>query len=168
MSSQGFDPKRDAAVDEALKETFPASDPPAIAGDDGARRGDPTLHRPLSLALRDLHRALIMAEAADDGMLAHPFDLFEAVMRDPRFAWLRPLSTLIVELDEIGDSGGFAGPADLVPCRRMVEELVGPSAATDTAFRAAYLRCLQASPDLVLAHGALRERLAAIPMPPAT
>ena len=168
MASKGsFDRKLDAALDEALKESFPASDSPAISGDRAARAGDPTLHRPLSHALRDLHRALVAVEAEGDAMLANPFDLLNAVMRDPRFAWLRLLSTLIVELDEAGDEGSFAALSDLAPYRATIERLIGPASPSDPDFRVAYLRCLQTSPDVVLANRAVREQLRLLPAPAA-
>ena len=61
--------------------------------------------RELSKALLPLHRALIEA-ARDDYAFAYgtsvgPAQLLQLVTDDPFFAWLKPMTSLIVEIDEM-------------------------------------------------------------------
>ena len=61
--------------------------------------------RELSKALLPLHRALIEA-ARDDyafatGRTVAPAQLLQLVTDDPFFAWLKPMTALIVEIDEM-------------------------------------------------------------------
>ncbi|MGE0715445.1 MAG: hypothetical protein AB7P02_08390 [Alphaproteobacteria bacterium] len=156
-TGKSFDPALDKALDEALQESFPASDPPAVSTPD-APAAVPADHRPLSAALRGLHKALIDASTAGNAALADPFARLNAVMRDPAFAWLQPLSALIVEIDERGAEGDVT-TIDMARFRRLAEGLLGPAEAAHAGFRSAYLDWLQRSPDVVLANRAVRAAL---------
>ncbi|GAB0114576.1 hypothetical protein [Acidisoma sp. C75] len=86
-----------------------------------------TLQRPLSHAVMDLHRALIQAEARASGLDGNPYKLLTAVMQDPRFAWLRSFSDLIVAMDEAGDRGELPDRAALTPYLVTLRGLIAPS-----------------------------------------
>jgi hypothetical protein len=95
-----------------------------------ARRPDKptpsTIQRPLSHAIMDLHRALIQAEAQATGLGGNPYQLLTAVMQDPRFAWLRSFSDLIVAMDEAGDRDELPDAAAHTPYIDTLQDLIGP------------------------------------------
>lgn len=74
----------------------------------------------------DLHRALIQAEAQSTGLAGNPYKLLTAVMQDPRFAWLRSFSDLIVAMDEAGDRGEVPDRAALAPYLATLSTLLAP------------------------------------------
>lgn len=117
----------------------------------------------LSAALKDLHRALIRAEAGDDPNLQNPYTLLFAVIGDPRFGWMSGLSQLIVQLDEMLGDDEAASAGTLAPFRTATELLLGEREGEQAEFRLRYLMSLQKDPDVALATGALRKVVAALP-----
>jgi len=112
--------------------------------------------RELSKALLPLHRALIEA-ARDDYMFATgrsigPAQLLQLVTDDPFFAWLKPMTALIVEIDEMARVDFEADAARDVAAR--VERLF------DGAFNERYVPLLQRDVDVAVAHAAIRRALA--------
>jgi hypothetical protein len=114
--------------------------------------------RELARALRELHkRGLATTQQSFEklhGRVRGPGELLQLAVHDPLFAWLRPLSQQIVALDELAEAEAIGAP-DLDAARASVAELLEANAE----FRATYLVYLQAEPDLVLAHAALRRLL---------
>ena len=96
-----------------------------------------TIQRPLSLAVMDLHRALLQAQARETGLAGNPYKLLGAVMEDPRFAWLRAFSDLIVAMDEAGAQGELPDAAALAPFVARLRALIAPG--TEAAQRIAAL-----------------------------
>jgi hypothetical protein len=87
-------------------------------------------------------------------------------MNDPFFAWLRPLSGLMADIDE-----GLDDPSPLVhshaaDARAAVEALLEPPAGAPRDFADAYAALLQVEADLVLAVGHLRRALGRLPVTP--
>lgn len=117
----------------------------------------------LSAALKDLHRALIRAEAGDDPNLQNPYTLLFAVIGDPRFGWMSGLSQLIVQLDEVLDDDEAAAEGALAPFRAASEALLGEREGEQAEFRLRYLMALQKDADVALATGALRRVLSQLP-----
>jgi hypothetical protein len=116
--------------------------------------------RELSKALLPLHRALIES-ARDDYAFAYdkivgPAQLLQLVTDDPFFAWLKPMTSLIVEIDEMARVDFEAEHARAVAAR--VERLVG--AGADAAFSDRYVALLQRDVDVAIAHAAIRKALA--------
>ena len=75
--------------------------------------------------------------------------LLQAIFNDPSFAWLRPMSGLIVRIDEALE----VKPPDVSetgPLVAQARELVAPEAGTGYAQR--YHAALQELPEAVLAH----------------
>ena len=118
--------------------------------------------RMLSSALKTFHRALIEAEAGADAALDNPYSRLFALIGDPRFAWMSPLSGLIVRLDEAVDDEATDAVA--------VSALAGVAAAliahgrahADASFRMRHLTALQTEPHVGLATGRLRSTLNAL------
>ncbi len=107
-----------------------------------------TIQRPLSLAVMDLHRALLQAQARETGLAGNPYRLLGAVMDDPRFAWLRSFSDLIVAMDEAGARGELPDAAALAPYVATVRALIAPE--TEAARRIAALS--PTTPEVAAAH----------------
>jgi len=118
----------------------------------------------LSQALRDLHKTLLDAEFDNFPMARSTADRLSLAVEHPSFAWLRALSELIVEFDELADAGEVTA-AKLRQGRDAVERLLGPLPPSHAAFRGRYLEYLQLAPDVAIATGAVRQRLAGIARP---
>jgi hypothetical protein len=121
----------------------------------------------LSSVLRQLHKALMHAEAQWFGPISGPYQLLTLVVQHPHFAWLHALSELMVELEELAASEGPITAHEVAPYKAAIEELVGPRKASRPDFRSRYLGLIQSSPDVAMAHGALRRVLARLPDLPA-
>ena len=114
----------------------------------------------LSTALRDLHKALIHAEAGDDPAYSNPYTLLFDVIGNPRFAWLESLSQLIVVLDEArADKETFSGEV-LAGAAASAGRLIGEGEDHDAQFRLRHLMAMQNAPDVAMATGRLRRTLA--------
>jgi hypothetical protein len=117
---------------------------------DAARRG-----------LMGVHKALIDVERVRyervHGRVVHAGALLTLVIDDPSFAWVRPLSSLIVRMDALLAGGGAAeadayGP-EAAALIDQARQLLRPD-AEGSEFARQYEQAMQASPDVVLAHGA--------------
>jgi hypothetical protein len=112
--------------------------------------------RELSKALLPLHRALIEAGRDDfafaTGQSVGPAQLLQLVTDDPFFAWLKPMTALIVEIDEMARVDFEAPAARDVAAR--VEKLF------EGAFNERYVPLLQRDVDVAVAHAAIRRALA--------
>ncbi|MCC6161761.1 MAG: hypothetical protein IT182_00225 [Acidobacteria bacterium] len=102
-------------------------------------------------ALLRLHRALLewqrRAHERRYGR-ASAGELLQVLLHDPEFAWLRPISEVIVRIDEtIADPS--AGDADAVLVQ--VRALASPD-ASGTPYAQRYLEAIQEFPDAILAH----------------
>ena len=105
------------------------------------------LHR----RLLELHKALVDVERnayerARGRMTDGEF--LKALIDDPAFAWLAPLTALIVRLDELE---GDTVPADY---KAEMKRLLRPD-DLGSAFQRRYHELLQRSPDALVAHGAV-------------
>lgn len=80
-------------------------------------------------------------------------ELLNLVMTDPQFAWLRPVSELIVRIDE-ALAAEIPADVDAVPIIAQARTLVVPDEA-GTPYAQRYHAALQDSPDAVFAHRAV-------------
>lgn len=122
----------------------------------------------LSTALRQLHKALVDAEADNFGPINGSFQLLNLVANHEHFAWLRELSGLMAAIDErrVNDEAVTADEAGEV--RTNVETLIGGAGTSaQSSFGARYAVLLQQSPAVAMAHGDVRRALAGLPAPPA-
>jgi len=106
-------------------------------------------------ALLNLHKALVDSERAHYektvGAVQSSNHFLQLLIRDPSFAWLHPLSQLIVAMDEALDEKEpltVAGVDALVKQTRLLL-LASESGA---GFSKHYFDALQRDPDVVLAH----------------
>ena len=116
--------------------------------------------RTLSERLTRLHRLLLdrqrLAYEARHGAVA-PRDLFNLLLSDEAFTWLRPLSQMVARIDELVDARGPVVEAD---ARRLIQEAHAllKSDARD-AFHINYRDALQDSADVVMAHAEVSKLL---------
>jgi hypothetical protein len=111
-------------------------------------------------ALIPLHKSLIDVTRAeyerDHGRVPGPGKMFQLLVHDPFFAWLRPMSGLMAQIDEILDDEDKFAQHEAAHLRQRVEELIVEGSHP---FAERYLQILQAEADVVLHHAALRKAL---------
>ena len=78
-------------------------------------------------------------------------DLLRALLNDPQFAWLRPMSQLIVRIDEILSEKTPPMRNDVDAIVSQVRALTSPNEAGNT-YERRYDMALQEHPDAVFAH----------------
>jgi len=109
-------------------------------------------------ALVRLHKALVDYDRVryekTVGAIQSPNQFLELVMRDPWFAWLHPLSELIVSMDQALDEKEPLTPAIAETLVKEASALLVPTEEGHT-FSKHYYDALQEEPDVVLAHGAV-------------
>lgn len=121
----------------------------------------------LRAALRDiwkqllpLHRALIDVAGSEYSATIAPVNgpthLLQLLQDEPFFAWLRPLTTLIVDIDSMARTD--FQPADAAAIADRLEHHFGTEA--DPEFTAKYVPILQRDVDVAIAHAAIRQLLA--------
>ena len=102
--------------------------------------------------LLDLHRALVDSERreyerARGRMTDRAF--LEALIGAPELAWLNPLTSLIVRLEEALEES--AGGTAVQDCVAELRKLLRPGTAP--GFQRKYAEAMQRSPEVVVAHG---------------
>jgi hypothetical protein len=111
--------------------------------------------RAIRTALLNVHKTLLDAEriryGRAHGPIGSPHQALQLVLRDPWFAWLRPISELIVQADErLSDDRGVT-PDDAEAYGAEVLSLLQQEGGGPD-FRREYHRSLQELPDVVVAH----------------
>jgi hypothetical protein len=121
--------------------------------------------RELRAGLLRLHKALLDAERVSyeraHGQVTGG-ELLQLVINDEQFAWLRPVSELIVRIDEMLDADEPATAADAEALLAGGRALLKPSEAGG-GFGQKYFAAIQQSPDVVLAHREVTRLLSAAP-----
>jgi hypothetical protein len=122
--------------------------------------------RELAGELRIFHQALLQARRQEyeqeRGPISGPPQLFHLVVHDPAFAWLRPLSALMADLDELLEAEAPATDEEQGAVRQELEHLLSP--AGDELW-AGVTRFMQADFDVATAYAALRQLLLGLPRP---
>jgi hypothetical protein len=123
----------------------------------------PKLDR-ISELMRTVHRLLIdevkRAYERERGPIKGPYALFALVAQDPYFAWLQPMTRLLVEIDDLGDRE--APPLTQKDLEWVRERFDGLLAARTEQFSIRYHDLLHTSPDVVAEHGRLQAAMRAI------
>lgn len=124
----------------------------------------------LARSLRTLHahllqgaRAQYQREHAEAGEIGTGEMLMLATQHED-FAWLRSLSELMAEIDELRDEPQAAQDASLqAAVRGGVEDLLSTHAGASTPFQLRYWQSVHDDPQVAIAHAALRQALQAMP-----
>jgi hypothetical protein len=116
-------------------------------------------------ALLALHKILLELERQryerTNGRITDMFQLLNLTINDPAFAWLRPLSALIVQVDEkLDDKDSPMTSAQVSAMRKEMRELLSANQVGND-FQRNYHWALQESPDAVIAHGGIVKLLGA-------
>jgi hypothetical protein len=118
--------------------------------------GQPQLKQ-LRNALVDLHKALIDSERVsyeqNIGTIPSPNHFLQLLTNDPWFAWLHPVSELIVAMDEALDE---KEPLTVTAVDSLVHQTRRLLVASEEGegFSKHYFDALQRDPNVVLAHAA--------------
>jgi hypothetical protein len=133
-----------------------------------------------------LHKVLIQAVRLDyertHGRVENPTHLWQLVLTDPKFAWLRPLSQWLVALDDAPEAEEGEEPEvtaedaiaaavrglDHSPALEKLEHSAAvrgqlESLFSDPDWMQPYLQVLQDVPEVVLAHAKLQQELQRLP-----
>jgi len=127
----------------------------ATSGEAPSRRDRDRL-RDLSTRLLQLHGVLLDRErrAYEDRHGSVPtHELFQLVLHDAQFSWLRSLSGMIANLDALVDADEPISPDNVRSVFREAFALLKSGEGGD--FHAKYIVALQESPDVIMAHAAV-------------
>ena len=116
--------------------------------------------RELRNKLLHLHKILLEMERADFERAAGRLtsgELLQLVINHPQFAWLRMISALVVEIDEMLDAEEPATLNDVQNVLSQARALF--SASTDDVFNEKYQAALQREPEVVMAHSEVAKLL---------
>jgi len=113
-------------------------------------------------ALLQLHKALVESERISYeqtmGTIASPSHFLQLLTNDPWFAWLQPLSQLIVAMDEALDDKEPMTPAAAEALVKQTRLLLVAS-ETGEGFSKHYDDALQRDPNVVMAHAEVAKLL---------
>jgi len=107
----------------------------------------------LSARLVALHAALLQSERQayeDTYGPTKPAELLRLLLNDPYFAWLRPLSGIIAQIDEALDPRASTAAFDANTLFEAAQTLLRSGGSG--AFQTKYRDSLQKSPEAVMAH----------------
>jgi hypothetical protein len=118
----------------------------------------------MAAAMRTLHKALIDQTQREyeraHGKVTSPYTLFSLVTSDPAFAWLQPMTRLIVEMEDlIGRKETPPSEAEVAAMRRNIDLLL---TAEGQPFSTKYLGLVQSSPEIAGENGRFHAALNAI------
>ena len=109
-------------------------------------------------ALLQLHKALIESERTSYeqtfGKIASPYQFLKLLTEDPWFAWLRPVSQLIAEMDEALDSKELLTSTAVDGLLSRTRTMLVPTEGGE-GFSQHYDEALQRDPDVVFAHASV-------------
>jgi hypothetical protein len=102
-----------------------------------------------------VHKSLLEVEREGyeraRGKIGNSYEFLQLVMGDVWFAWLRQLSELIVEMDELLASKEMPKESTALALVQQAKMLLTPS-ESGSEFQRNYFRAMQQSPEVVLAH----------------
>ncbi len=84
-------------------------------------------------------------------------ELLQLVINHEQFAWLRMISALVVQIDEMLDADDQASGVEMLNLISAARQLLAQSG--DQEFQQRYQAALQQEPEVVMAHSALMKLL---------
>jgi hypothetical protein len=115
-------------------------------------------------ALLRLHKALMETERIGYeqtfGKISSPFQFLKLLTEDPWFAWFRPVSQLIAEIDEKLDAKEPLTPTTVDEFISRVKTMLVPTEGGE-GFSQHYDEALQRDPDVIFAHAAIAKLIRA-------
>jgi hypothetical protein len=125
-----------------------------------ATTSDSALLRDVRVSLLHLHHTLLDMERKSFERThgrVNSGELLQLVLNHAQFAWLRIISTLVVQIDEMLDADEPASAADMISLISSARQLF--TASDNKEFSHKYQAALQQEPDVVMAHSALMKLL---------
>src|SRR4051794_39205794 len=123
----------------------------------------------VSEALRELHKELLALARQEvetaEGQRLTAFEMFRRAVNDAVFAWLRPVSELIVDIDELVEAEPPPNAREAAAVREEIEQVVFGPEGSPGDFAQRFHAQLERFPQLVVLEADLRRRLAALPKP---
>ena len=115
----------------------------------------------MAAAMRTLHKALIDQTQREyeraHGKVTSPYTLFSLVTSDPAFAWLQPMTRLIVEMEDlVGRKENPPTEAEIAEMRKRIDGLL---VTQGQPFSDKYLGLVQSSPEIAVENGKLHSTL---------
>lgn len=119
-------------------------------------------------ALVALHRTLLDSERgqyeAVFGSIPSTQHFLSLVLNDSWFSWLRPLSSLVVQMDEALDEKEISiSSVILQDYLNVTRNLLKSSSSEESSFGRQYLEALQRDPDVILSHATVIRLVGADP-----
>lgn len=134
---------------------------------EGATANDPA--RSLALLgqqLRKVHRLVLETEQSFHAPMGQ-LELLDRLIKDPAWAWLRPLSSLAADVEHIAAGKPTPTPFDVAIASGHARDLfVGAGSEENKSFAERYLPLIQSSAELASVHGELRRLLKDAPAEP--
>ena len=123
---------------------------------------DPDVNRlvDLRLGFLRLHKALLEMERKSFERThgrVNSGELLQLVINHEQFAWLRMISALVVQIDEMLEADEPASAADMINLIGGARQLFTES--EDREFQQKYQSALQQEPEVVIAHSVLMKLL---------
>lgn len=116
----------------------------------------------LRQALLDLHKLLLNYQQRlyeeKHGPVGQPAKLFELVLNNSEFEWLRRLSELIVGLDGLLEQDNASRAEEIKKFFLFASKLL-IAQEEDNAFKRHYILALQTDPAVAIAHGKVKDFL---------
>ena len=113
-------------------------------------------------AVLSLHKVLVDSERVHYeqtmGAIQSPNHFLHLLMRDPWFAWLQPLSRLIVAMDEALDAKEPLTATTVDALLKETKILLAPSESGE-GFARHYFDALQGDPNVIFAHAEVTKLL---------
>ncbi len=125
----------------------------------------------LAAALRDLHRALVERVRRDyehehHGLLS-PGEFLHLLISDPRFAWIRPLSELMVDFDVFLKADPSPTEDEAAAVRTEVERFIAPepgeASESFATFARQYWPYISDDPQIAMAHARVKQAVEGLP-----
>jgi hypothetical protein len=111
--------------------------------------------KPVRLLLLDLHKSLLDLEREyyekEHGEIKTPGEYLQLVLGHPQFEWLRKLSGLIVEMDELLSLRSKLGPDEAAATMATLRTLLVLDENGDD-YQRRYYAAVQESPDVLIWH----------------
>jgi hypothetical protein len=111
---------------------------------------------PVRDAMLDLHRVLLDTERAAwqrmNGRVVNNAEMLQLAINDPWFAWLQPMTALLVALDDAIMDRSEEAVAEVPRLLATARTMLHPD-DSGTEFQQRYFEFVQRSPDVAVAHG---------------
>ena len=114
----------------------------------------------LRLGLLRLHKTLLEMERINYEKVSgrvNSGELLQIVLNHPQFGWLRIISALVVEIDELLDDEDPADASDFAELTSQARRLL--TAPENEEFKTKYQAALQLEPAVVMAHANIMQLL---------